>query len=269
MAIEFICPACQGTLSMPDDAAGRLVRCGSCMATLRVPDAPLAPAQPAYEPVKPPRTKTAEPVRDDRDEHGEPVPRNKRRNKKKSGRSPLFWIIVILLALGLFTCLACGGGMLILATPRWIKHESERGGFTVEFPAKLNTRIAQDAKLELKPDEAVEGAALIGRAEFYWVWHIKYEGRWQNFADDEAVIDEVLKHLTKNGKKGEVEKSTPKKVDGCAAREVVIQRVDGQVYHCLVVVGKTRLYIVAAGGPFMDTDPPARVRFFFDNFHLK
>ena len=51
MAIEFICPACQGTLSMADDAAGRLVRCGNCQATLRVPDAP--PARSAYEPDEP------------------------------------------------------------------------------------------------------------------------------------------------------------------------------------------------------------------------
>jgi hypothetical protein len=265
MAIEFICPSCQGTLSMPDDAAGRLVRCGSCLATLRVPDAPADSAPPAYELVKPPRTRPAEPVHGDRDEHGEPLPRGKR--KRKSRRSPLFWIVVVLLTLGLFTCLACGGVVLILATPRWHEYDSQVGGYTVQFPARMNPNIAREAGVDLKLNETLEGAALIGRAEYYWVWHTPFDGRWRKLADDEAVIDEVVKHMTKN--KGEVEKSTRKKVDGCAAREVVIQRDDGQVYHCMVVVGKSKLYIVAAGGPFMDSEPNERVRHFLDNFHVK
>ena len=39
MAIEFVCPACRGTLRVEDDAAGQTVRCGECMAVLRVPQA--------------------------------------------------------------------------------------------------------------------------------------------------------------------------------------------------------------------------------------
>jgi hypothetical protein len=263
MAIEFLCPSCQGTLSMPDDAAGRLVRCGNCLSTLRVPDA--APT-PAYEPPPPPK-KPAEPVRDERfDEHGEPRPR--RKTKKPSGRSPLFWIVVILLGLGLFTCLACGGGILILATPRWKTHESTNGEFRVDLPAVPNENIGRDAKLQLKPGEKVEGAVLAGRLEFFWVWYAPFEGAWRKVANEEKLIDEVVKHMTQEDK-SEVLSSKPRTVDGQPARELAIRQVDNQTYHCLVVVGKTKLYIVAAGGPLMEEQPNPRVRRFLDSFHLK
>jgi hypothetical protein len=52
MAIEFLCPTCSGTLRVGDASAGRVVRCGACQTTLRVPGAP-APA-PAAVPVAPP-----------------------------------------------------------------------------------------------------------------------------------------------------------------------------------------------------------------------
>ncbi|QJW95661.1 hypothetical protein [Frigoriglobus tundricola] len=48
MAIEFVCPACGGTLRVGDETAGRVIRCGGCMTALRVPaaDADTGPAVP-------------------------------------------------------------------------------------------------------------------------------------------------------------------------------------------------------------------------------
>ena len=70
MAIEFVCPTCNGTLRVDDGSAGRVIRCGSCLTTLRVPDA--APAPPAPERVVPvaPPANTSEP--DPRDETPNP-----------------------------------------------------------------------------------------------------------------------------------------------------------------------------------------------------
>ena len=266
MAIEFLCPACQGTLSMPDDAVGRLVRCGNCMTTLRVPDAaPTAPRElPLPSPPPPRRPRKAAPVDSgDRDEHGEPRPR---RGKKKAGRGPIFWIVIILLALGFFTCLACGGGTLILATPRWHTHQSDKGNFKVDFPAQVNPNIEHDAKIELKPGEHVEGAVLAGRLEFYWVWYKDFPERVA-FNTDEQILDETVKNLSKEGV-GTVEKEVDRKVDNYAAREVVIVQPDGQTHHCLIVVAKSRLYIATAGGPFVSVEGNERVRRFLDSFHI-
>ena len=265
MAIEFICPACHGMLSMADDAAGRLVRCGNCQATLRVPDA--APAPPTYEVVEPLRPKRPEPRYEDdgRDEHGEP---RTRRVKQKAGRGALFWIVIILLALGLFTCLACGGGILILATPRWHKHDSQNGGYTVELPAPINPNVAREAKLELKKNEVVEGALLAGRLELYWVWYAPFEGGFRPGVRDQEVLDKAVKDIIKDGD-GVVVKETPRTVDGCAAREVIVSLDDGQTHHCLIVVGKTKLYIVQAGGPFVGPEGNPRIRKFLDSFHMK
>jgi hypothetical protein len=266
MAIEFLCPSCHGTLSMADDAVGRVVRCGNCLTTLRVPAA--APPPPApFEVMEVPRPKRPSPREKDAslgdlDEHGEPRPR---RTRKKTGRSPLFWIFVVLFALGFFTCLACGGGTLILATPHWKTHASEKGNYTVEFPAQTNPNIARDAKLKLKGTEQVEGAVLAGRLEFYWVWFV--DKAQMPAANDEDIIDGAIENMTKEGE-GILLSQTPKQVEGATAREVVIAAAQGQTHHCLIVVGKSRVYVVAAGGPFVTPEGNPRIRRFLDSFRL-
>src|SRR5262245_47828145 len=47
MAIEFCCPGCAALLRVADEASGRLIRCGQCDSTLRVPTAPTAHTPPA------------------------------------------------------------------------------------------------------------------------------------------------------------------------------------------------------------------------------
>jgi hypothetical protein len=43
--VQFPCPTCSATLSLPDDSAGRRAQCPSCQATFRVPDIAPAPFQ--------------------------------------------------------------------------------------------------------------------------------------------------------------------------------------------------------------------------------
>ncbi len=112
MAIEFTCPACSGTLRIRDGAVGRLVRCGGCMTTLRVPEVPPAfpgaepaPALPRPAPPAPAATPTSPPPSDPQADEA-PAPR---------GRS--FWVLVTLgsLAFGAFAC--CGLAAVVLPGP--------------------------------------------------------------------------------------------------------------------------------------------------------
>ncbi len=64
MAIEFICPTCNGTLRVGDESAGRVIRCGACQTMLRVPGEVVSPPPPplAAVPVAPPRASVPAPV---------------------------------------------------------------------------------------------------------------------------------------------------------------------------------------------------------------
>src|SRR5437879_2402822 len=100
--IEFVCPSCRSGLRVGDDTAGQVVRCGSCLATVRVPDVPPEPPPPRNP--DPPRP-AAEPV-------DQPRPRPLRRRPppaKKSGRGVVFWVLIVLVVLGLLGAGMCGG----------------------------------------------------------------------------------------------------------------------------------------------------------------
>src|SRR5262245_7959082 len=105
MAIEFVCPACQGTLRVGDDAAGRIVRCGSCMTTLRVPaEAPTVsdnqPPRSAAEPVTPPSGPSESRPR--------PVRRRRRTPPPQGGRNILVWLLVVFGLIAFLILLVCG-----------------------------------------------------------------------------------------------------------------------------------------------------------------
>ena len=269
MAMEFVCPACQGMLSVADDAVGRVVRCGNCLTALRVPE-PASSGKSAPETPPAPRSSRVVPVEPpgmsgDRDEHGEP--RTRRRGAKKAaGRSPLFWLLIIVMSLSLFTCLACGGLTLVLATPHWHNHHSREGGFKVDLPAPSNSDIAQQAKLKLKPNEFVEGTMLVGRLEFYWVWYTDIDPKGPRPADD-AILKLLIEQMKKDTP-GTIVRQTPSKVDGFPASEIVITNPQGDTHHCLIVVAKTRVYIASAGGPFVSPEGNKRIRKFFDSLHI-
>jgi len=269
MAIEFVCPACQDTLRVGDDAAGQIVRCGSCLSTLRVPSAAAA-----VEEAPPPPTATRRPARpvqtptdDDRDEHGEPRP-HRRRSKKSGGRGVLFWLVVISLGLGLLTCLACGGLTLILAKPRWHEYESAPGGYKVQFPAQLTPNMADQTQKPRKNNEFVEGALLIGRLETYWVLYADIDPQVRRRVKDDDLLAKAVQDLAKESG-GAIFSDVAKTLDGgYPARQVVLVLHDNEALHCLVVIANERIYIVAAGGPFVDTGGNERIRMFLDSFKI-
>lgn len=60
--MEFECPTCHGVLQVDDEMAGRVIRCGGCLSTLRVPAVSVdtqIPAIPAED--SPPRPRTQRP----------------------------------------------------------------------------------------------------------------------------------------------------------------------------------------------------------------
>ncbi|HXD88553.1 MAG TPA: hypothetical protein VN641_18835 [Urbifossiella sp.] len=288
MAIEFVCPSCQGALRVPDESAGQVMRCGNCLTALRVPSA--TPSDP--EPVEPrevpePRELERRPRRDDRndrndrdDDFGEPArrprresrddrddfgePRPRRRTAKKGGKSVLFWLVIIIFGLGLFTCLACGGIWFAMAIPRWQTHESQAGGYKVDLPAPLNPGINQEVKLK-QPNEHVEGTVLAGRLEVYWVGYHKVDLQ-ALLAGDEAILKATVEGFTKENL-GTVIRETPKTVDGYPAREVVLVH-EGLTTHCIIVAARATVYVAAVSGPFLDADGNERTRRFLDSFHI-
>jgi predicted Zn finger-like uncharacterized protein len=277
MAIEFVCPACQGSLRVADDAAGRIVRCGSCLATLRVPgeamdEGPVesAPAVPRpVETVAPPRSTSRE-DRDERDEedYGEPRPTRRRPAAKKStGRGVLFWLVIIAMTFCLLTCLACGGIMLVFATPHWRTHESAAGGYKVDFPADLNPYISEQAKRRQKANEVVEGTMLVGRLETFWVAYVDLDPQMRRKPADE-LLKQAVQALANDTPGSSIDRETPKTVDGFPANEIVLTLQDGSTHHCLIVVAKSRIYIATAGGPLVSSEGNERVRKFLDSFHI-
>jgi len=284
MAIEFVCPSCHGALRVPEESAGQVMRCGNCLTALRVPSAthsepePIEPRdspeprEPERRPRRDDRTDRdddfGEPVRrprrdsrDDRDDFGEPRPRRK---TAKKGRSVLFWLVIIIFGLGLFTCLACGGIWFAMAIPRWQTHESDAGGYKVDLPAPLNPGINQEVKLK-QPNEHIEGTVLAGRLEVYWVGYHKVDLQ-ALLAGDEAILKATVDGFTKENL-GIVIKETPKKVDGYPAREVVLVH-EGLTTHCLIVAARATVYVAAVSGPFLDADGNERTRRFLDSFHV-
>src|SRR5437763_753553 len=118
MAIEFTCPACGGTLRIRDEAIGRVVRCGGCLSTLRVPESPAPaptdsagpPAFPGAEPFpSPPRPTAPRPAPSPAPA---PAPTGTLLTEPESSEAPRrsrsFWVLVTLgsLVFGTFAC--CG-----------------------------------------------------------------------------------------------------------------------------------------------------------------
>jgi uncharacterized Zn finger protein (UPF0148 family) len=87
--IVFDCPACKSKLQVPDEHAGKLMRCPSCQKTAPIPSAdatavaaePIPP--PAAAPVKVPTPAWDQPdANEDRDERDEDRPRRRRRRDR-------------------------------------------------------------------------------------------------------------------------------------------------------------------------------------------
>ena len=258
MAIEFTCPACGGTLRVRDAAVGRVVRCGGCLTMLRVPDAePVPDSQPPAFPgaeAESPRRPTPRPAApapsfpESADAPTQPV------------RGPRFWLLVTAGTLALGTCGCCGLAALILPGPEWRSHESEKGKFRVELPAKASDDMVR--RVQVARGKSVEGTHLWTRAEDY---AIVYSERPRG-SDDEILTQQVT-GLTTGRDVRNVGPITAIEVGGFPGREFWYEARNGGTYAGRVVVADTRLYVLLAGGRFTRPDSE-NVRRFLDSFEI-
>jgi hypothetical protein len=288
MPIHLRCPACKAVVAAPDEAAGRLVRCGGCQATLRVP-APEPPPPPPFEvvpeePAPPPPRRRVEAVADDEPAHGaydldresdedryddrppRRRPRRRRPAPRPAGRGPLFWVLMVFLGLTLVG-VSCCGGLLWVARPQWRTYESAAGGFKCELPAAPRTDMARIAGVPNDPDVKIEGTILWGKLEEYSVVYAEIDPGKRQTTTDEALIDEAVTEAINDtpGTRKESERAVT--VSGFPGKEVVFYHPDDGRALMRVVVADTRIYIVVAGGRFASADEP-RVRRFINSFEI-
>jgi hypothetical protein len=294
MAIEFECPACGSALQVGDEAAGQVIRCGGCMSALRVPAAdpspPPAPPSPFESdppaPPRPPRrppTGTTPPADDealptahrldDRSPRSpvpsDPRPRRSRRRRPPppSGGSALIWLLIIggVGLFGLFAC--CGGLWLLFPTPHWRMHESEKGGFKVQFPADVRPNAEETVGLSLEPGEEAEGAALSVNEQYLVVYKDVPGTKERRAANrtDEQEIDEALDHLLSSEPSAGKPRRETMKVGGFPAVEIEFH-CDAGWYTVRMILADTRLYSLVVHSLSRPRD--ANMRKFMDSFEI-
>ncbi len=281
MAIEFVCPTCNGTLQVGDDAAGRVVRCGGCLSTLRVPAAdssthgpPASPfeTEPPPRRTRPPRNESPDdrPRRRRRDLDEEESPDDSPRRRRDTygeppppGRSAFFWLVIIgsILLMGMIGC--CGGLYMLLPKEHWHTHESKAGGFNLELPAKPDHEIAKKARIALGPGAHAEGAVYYRRLEHYLVVYrdiASTKERQVAGSTDEQELDlRVQRFLGATGAKLPTVREKGITVDGFPARELEYNGAVGS-YTARVIVADSRVYMVVACGS-QPHDSPDVTRF--------
>jgi hypothetical protein len=239
---------------------GQVVRCGSCLATVRVPDVPPEPP--------PPRNPEPPPAPLDSDDR--PRERQRRRRAappRKTGRGPLFWILIGLVILALIGAATCGG-LILMMQPKWHTLESAQGGFKVDLPAQPRPDMRDMTRADLDPDFKVEGTVLAMQGEGYAVMYREIEPRLRLGLSDEKLIDEVLKSAQRKDPDFSVSRSTPMKVSGFTAREVVMSHPEDGLSIRRIIIADTRLYLVIAGGHNFNPDHNPRVKRFLNSFAI-
>ena len=271
MAIEFDCPACYTTLRVAADAAGRVVRCGSCLATLRAPTPPPDDLPPptqgadAPRPVSPAGAR-AEPV----GPYDQPRPEARRSRRRRppqrpAGRGGLFWVLVVLGVVGLLTVAACGG-MFALLQPRWRPFESRVGGFRVELPADPRPDMADLTKINGQPGSGVEGTVLLVKLEVYAVIYADLDPAARRLGDD-ALLDQAVKGIEAGTPGTKVVRQAAATVSDFPAREVVLTNPEG-TYICRVVRAGPRVFVASAGGVNTPAAGNERTKRFLDSFQV-
>ena len=256
--IEFVCPSCQSGLRVTADTAGKVVRCGSCLATVRVPDVPPEPPRNA-KPVHP----TADPI--DR-----PLRRRRRLPPpQKTGRSALFWILLVLAVLAVIGLGVCGG-LIVMLQPKWQTHESPEGGFKVELPGKPRTDMRELAKMQNDPDFKfqVEGTVLVFQGEGFGVMYTEIDPQLRRMWNDDRLMDEIVKGIRRDQGDVKIESTKPLTVSGFPARELVLSHPEEGKSVWRIVVADTRLYLVFAGGRNVIPENNERIRRFIDSFQI-
>jgi predicted Zn finger-like uncharacterized protein len=261
MAIEFTCPACAGTLRIRDEAVGRLVRCGGCMTTLRVPE-PAPAAFPGPEPTPaPPRPYAPAPVAAPASPPSDP-----QADETPAARGRSFWVLVTLgsLAFGAFAC--CGLAAVVLPGPEWREFDSAKGGYKVELPAAPKTpeELAKHLRGPRIPRN-VEGTVLWTRAENYLI--VFWDAAAEPGKTDDEILDAAVSDATRGPNVRDVVRKEPVVVSGCPGREFEFRQPKGGTYTGRVVLAGDRVFLLLAGGRF--TRPGnENVRHFLDSFEV-
>ncbi len=289
MAIEFACPACGATLQVGDDSAGRAIRCGGCMNTLRVPDAarpdptdptdPYNPEPPAgAAPVEPRRRRDPDDPFDDRprrrrgpDDPYDDRPR-RRRPPPPPGYGVFFWLVVIggVMLVGAVAC--CGGFFLMLPGAKWQKHESKDGGFRVELPGKAQPDAGKAAGVHLEKGTRSEGAVLYRQVKQFFVFYRDVPGTKDRAkkrppeTDEQLIKKELDAVRTATHAQGPAGPGTPVTVGGFDGRELEYF-ANGGWFTARVVVADTRVYVLLGGGGTAQPGDPD-VRKFIDSFEI-
>jgi len=287
MAVEFNCPMCGGTLRAGDGPAGRLVRCGGCLTVLKVPDAPPLPPSddattdalhtrvellpvahpvPNFPSTSPPRQPSSAP----RSQPGDRPPRDRFREDEEEatrGRSKPFWVALTLIALVLGTCGCCGLGAVVLPDPTWEEHDSDKGGFRVQLPAKpdLDMRNRVRHQPERKHD-GVEGAYLWTRAENYIIAYRDIK-RNPNVTDDQFLDGEIKAITADPNIVQPVNRNEPIELQGFPGREFEYTFKKGGVITGRVILAGSRVYVLVAGGQFTTADNE-NVQHFLESFEI-
>jgi hypothetical protein len=235
------CPECGAVLTAADREADDY-RCGRCGALVRTP-----------------RRTTDE--YDDR-------PRRRRRPPAKGGGGSL---LLILGAVAVLLLLACGGiiGAVVWAgKPKWEEFRSPAGGYTVELPAKARPDMAQIAAKHgpIPPGVTCEGTILLGRLEEYSVVYTDINPLERFGNTDDRLLDQAADGLKNAQPPARVLSSKNVTVSGYSGRELELD-MQGQKRVVRIVVTRTRVYRVIAGGPLTPTTDP-RVRRFVESFKL-
>jgi predicted Zn finger-like uncharacterized protein len=273
MAIEFTCPVCKSGLRVGDDTTGKVVRCGNCLTTVRVPagvgaggsvaGSPDVIEAPPDRPGRPDRRPGVEPVAPP---SGRPRGRPSRyRPPPSKGRGAGFWILVVLGILALLMVVTCAG-LIIMFQPKWHTHKSTKGGFEVELPGPLRPNMEEMAKVKNPDDFHVEGTFLPFEGEVFVVMYGDINANDRQNKTDEQILDEVVKGMREDDPQLQIVRSTPITVSGFPGRELVVSHPDGTgVYR--IVVAEDRLYVVFAGGHDA-AESSAQVRRFLDSFKI-
>lgn len=267
MAIEFVCPACRGGLRVADTAAGGVVRCGNCMATLRVPVPP--DGDPAADAFDSPKSRADAPAAAV-DGPSEPVRRRRRRRPPPPpppSSGLLKWVLGGLFVLGL-VCAGTCAGLVAVFQEKWRQYDSAAGGFRVELPADPQPDMGDLARVRPQPAVRVEGAILIGKVEEYAVIYADIDPAVRQVTADRAILDKAVAGIAQDVPGGKVTRNEPTRVDGFEAREVVFVHPDAGTFVGRVVVADTRLFVVTAGGALVTDKGNPRTKRFLDSFKV-
>jgi hypothetical protein len=280
MAIEFTCPSCGGTLRVEDDAVGQMVRCGGCMAALRVPDRSAAPPGGPAFPSSATSFPEAEPVPDDdrppppsrrrREESPPDEPPRLRRRKRRdppppTGRGPVFWMLLTLGVIGLGSCVFCCGLAGFLADENWHRLDSSRGGFHVEVPAPPRSPFRPHL-FHGRNKFTCEGARVLFTEQEFFVMYRELASKPQDRDEAEKELDEAIAALRQGGIRVEGN-PVAMDIDGFPGREFHFQETDGGQCMARAVVADQRVYILVAGGT-LNPPAPDMVRRFFTSFRF-